>query len=218
MLKIIKNFIWTVITLIILIAILIFTTNIYVLKTGSDLVADNAKEMEYSTILTFGASVYGNKVSPVLAKRLDKVYEIYNANGAENIIVSGDHQSSDYNEVQAMKDYLIKKGIPEEKITMDHSGIDTYYSVARLKNNNSNEKYLFVTQDEHLKRALYYAEKIGVDAVGIPCENYEKEEYEHQRKREFLARIKAFVLCDIFNCNSEKFDKFMRIVFDENID
>ena len=30
MLKIIKNFIWTVITLIILIAILIFTTNIYV--------------------------------------------------------------------------------------------------------------------------------------------------------------------------------------------
>ncbi len=218
MLKIIKNFIWTVITLVIVVSIMIFSANIYVLKTGADLVVDKVEKSEYSTILTFGASVYGKKVSPVLAKRLDKVYEIYIVNGAEKIIVSGDHQSNDYNEVQAMKDYLINKGIPEEKITMDHSGIDTYYSVARLKENDSNEKYLFVTQDEHLKRALYYAEKNGIDAVGIPCENYEKEEYDYQRKREFLARMKAFALCDIFNCNNEKFDKFMKVVFDENID
>ncbi len=218
MLYFIKKIIWTIITLVIVVSILIFSTNIYVLKTGNDFIIDDLEKTEYSVILTFGASVYGNKVSPVLAKRLDKVLEVYNQKSAEKIIVSGDHQSNDYNEVQAMKDYLVNNGIPEEKIVMDHSGIDTYYSVLGIKGNFSNGKFLFVTQEEHLKRALYYAKKLGIDAVGIPCDNYEAEEYEHQRKREFLARIKAFVLCDIFNGDIEKFNRILRVMFDETID
>lgn len=218
MFKFIKKLIWTVICFVMLVAILIFSANLYVLKTGSDLIIQDVDKAEFSAILTFGASVYGDKVSPVLANRLDKVYEVYIKKGAEKIIVSGDHQSNDYNEVQAMKTYLVNKGIPEKIILMDHSGIDTYNSVIGLKENGLNDKFLFVTQEEHLKRALYIADKTGVEAVGIPCENYEAGEYEYQRKREFLARMKAFALCDVFKGDINKFDKFMKVIFDENID
>ena len=218
MLKFIKNLIWTVISLIMLITILIFSANLYVLKTGTDLIVEEVDKAEYSAILTFGASVYGNKVSPVLANRLDKVYDIYIKKGAEKIIVSGDHQSNDYNEVQAMKTYLVNKGIPEKIILMDHSGIDTYHSVIGLKENGFQDKFLFITQEEHLKRALYIADKAGVEAIGVPCENYEASEYEYQRKREFLARMKAFALCDVFDGDINKFNKFMKVIFDENID
>jgi len=218
MFGIINKIIWSVLSFVLMVAIFVFSINIYVLDTGGNKVVDDINEAEYSVIVTFGASVYGNRVSPVLAKRLDKVYEVYTKKNVGKIIVSGDHQSNDYNEVKAMKDYLVKKGIPEGIISMDHSGIDTYHSVCGLKKQAADESFMFITQEEHLKRALYYAEKTGVDAVGIMCDNYESTEYEFQKKREFLARMKAFVLCDLFDGEVNKYNSTiekLKVVFNE---
>ena len=147
--------------------------------------------------MVFGASVYGNSVSDTLAKRLDKAVEIYKHKKVDNIIVSGDHGTKDYNEVNAMKEYLVKKGVPEEHIFMDHAGFETYDSVLRAKSVFNADSITLISQKVHIIRGLYIADKIDIKAYGIACENYGKKELEYQKTREFFARIKAFIRCDL---------------------
>jgi vancomycin permeability regulator SanA len=152
-------------------------------------------ETEYT--LVFGASVYGNSVSDILANRLDKAVEIYRSGKTKKIIVSGDNRAKDYNEVKAMKDYLIEKNIPEDAILADRSGIDTYMSVSHAKENLSSNKIIMISQKLHLIRAMYIAKKLKIDAYGVSCGEYSEDEEEYQKTREFFARIKAFMECDL---------------------
>ena len=218
MIKFIKKIIYTLLILSILLASGVFLINLYVLKTGENNIVSEDKLTNVPYVLVFGASVYGNKVSHALSQRLDKTYELYNKGKADKIIVSGDHQTTDYNEVNAMKNYLIKKGIPETDILMDHNGIDTFTSVKDIKVNYPDKDFVFVTQEEHLKRALYFAKKLGIEAIGVSCDNYSDEQVEYQTKREFLARIKAFVLCDICKNDTDKLNKLLEMINYENID
>lgn len=218
MIKLFKKLICTVISIILIAALLVIFANFHVIKTGEKKITDLNNIDSAPYILVFGASVKGNVVSHVLSQRLDTAYNLYESKKAEKVIVSGDHIQNDYNEVQAMKNYLIKKGIPEDKILMDHSGIDTFVSVLRLKENYNPDNVIFVTQEEHLKRALYFAGKLGVNAVGVPCENYSDEQLAFQTKREFLARMKAFVVCEILDNDIDKFNELLKLVYDEDFD
>lgn len=175
----------------------VFIINLYVINIGSKYVYNDKDLPKASYGLVFGASVYGNEVSQILARRLDKAIEIFNMNKIDNIIVSGDHRTSDYNEVNAMKEYLIKKGIPESCIFTDHSGLETYDSVLRAKELFNVDSVTLISQKVHIIRALYIAKKQGITAYGVACENYDKNELEFQKTREFFARIKAFIQCDL---------------------
>lgn len=221
MIKIIKGVIYFIISIVLIFSFACFCANLYVLKTGDKNIRNKDTVESAPYILVFGASVNGNKVSHALSQRLDTVYDLYKNGKAENIIVSGDHLLKDYNEVSAMKDYLVKKGVPENHIVMDHSGIDTFNSVSHLKDNFNPESVIFVTQNEHLKRALYFAEKLGVNAYGVACEDYSEEQLNYQQKREFLARMKAFILCEFLNNDTEKLEKInekLKLVYNENFD
>ena len=221
MIKIIKGIVCFIVSIVFVFSLAVFCANLYVLKTGEKNIRTKDTVADAPYILVFGASVNGNKVSHVLSQRLDTVYELYKNKKAEKIIVSGDHLLKDYNEVSAMKDYLVKKGIPENSIVMDHSGIDTYNSVSHLKENFNPESVIFVTQNEHLKRALYFAKKLDVNAYGVACEDYSGEQLDFQQKREFLARMKAFILCEFLNNDTEKLNKlneWLKLVYNENFD
>jgi len=86
-------------------------------------------------VLILGARVHDNgKLSQILADRVDTALEVYNAGKVKMFLVSGDHGQVDYNEVEAIKMYLLEKGIPEEIIILDHAGFDTFDSVYRAKN------------------------------------------------------------------------------------
>lgn len=47
--------------------------------------------------------------------------------------MSGDHGRKNYDEVNIMKRYAIKKGFPLEDIFMYHAGFSTYDSIYRAK-------------------------------------------------------------------------------------
>lgn len=68
-------------------------------------------------VIVLGASVNGDKVSRTLEYRLDKTVEYSKKNPGALIIVSGGQgPQEDVTEGFAMEQYLIKKGIPQEKI------------------------------------------------------------------------------------------------------
>ena len=98
-----------------------------------------------------------------------------------------------YDEVNVMKDYLINKNIPSEDIFMDHAGISTYDSIYRVKHIFKAKKIIIVTQEYHLKRAIYIAKKLNIEVYGVASN---PRKYTNQLKREIreiLARTKDFI-------------------------
>lgn len=144
-------------------------------------------------ILVLGCAVYSDgTLSPMLRDRLDRAIELYEAGAAPVILMSGDHQTDEYNEVDPMKAYAIEKGVPEEDILTDDAGLSTYDSVYRAKYVYHGSNILIVTQRYHLYRSLYIADHLGMNAVGAACD-YEIYSGQFFRElREILARNKDF--------------------------
>ncbi len=94
---------------------------------------------------------------PMLRDRLLTGIELYKNGAAKKIIMSGDHGSSDYDEVNIMRRFALENGVREEDIFMDHAGFSTYDSIYRAKNIFEAENIITVSQKYHLYRALYIA-------------------------------------------------------------
>ncbi len=149
-------------------------------------------------VVVLGASVYKNgSPSPILKERLLHAYELYKDGYAKKIIVSGDHGTEDYNEVNTMKNYLIEKGVKDEDIFMDHAGFDTYDSMYRAKEIFKVNSLIISTQSFHIKRAVYISRKLGTEAYGYPCEDKAYYNMKYLNFRESLAKVKAILETDI---------------------
>ncbi|MDP2630472.1 MAG: ElyC/SanA/YdcF family protein, partial [Candidatus Uhrbacteria bacterium] len=118
-------------------------------------------------VLVLGSSVKGRKPNSILEERLDAASRLYDRKAAKKIILSGDNRTIDYNEPQAMKEYLVDKGIPEADLILDHAGRRTYDSCYRARNIFDVDSVIIVTQTFHLPRALYLCNALGVNAVGV---------------------------------------------------
>ena len=140
-----------------------------------------------------GAGVKDGKPTPILKDRLDKGIELYKNGYAKKIIMSGDHGTSEYDEVNVMKQYAIEEGVPSSDIFMDHAGFSTYDSVYRAKEIFGVKHMMIVSQKYHLYRALYLANSLKVDAVGVPAEDITYNGAAYREFREILARNKDFV-------------------------
>lgn len=187
-----------------MIIIILISSMVFVVKSINDYVVLSTKdqiieESDYDTlkdidcILVLGAGAWGNSPSPLLGDRLDKGIELYEKNIAPKILMSGDHGQIEYDEVNVMKDYAIKKNIPSNDIFMDHAGFSTYESMYRAKAIFKAKRIVIVTQEYHLYRSLYIADKLGLEAYGVAAikNNYSGQYY--RDAREFLARNKDFV-------------------------
>lgn len=149
-------------------------------------------------VMVLGASVYSDGTpSPVLAERLECAYNLYISKKAPKIIVSGDHQNADYDEVSAMKNALIKMGVNADDIWRDDMGVDTYDSMYRAKNIFNIESLIISTQNFHIDRAVYIARRLGIKAYGFPCEADGESKDVYLMFRESLAKVKAFTETDI---------------------
>ena len=158
------------------------------------------KEIDHDDIdciIVLGAGIRGSRPSPMLEDRLLTSIDLYNNNVANKIIVSGDHGTKDYDEVNVMKRYLIENNILSEDVFMDHAGFSTYDSIYRAKEIFGAKKIIIVTQKYHLYRALYIAKELNLDAYGVVAN---RRYYYNQLKRdirEFVARIKDYIKCII---------------------
>lgn len=182
----------------VLLAAAVFVPNFIVVnKTKSNIVTleEAAKLSDIDCAVILGAGVRDGKPTPMLRDRLLTGIELYKNGGAKKLIMSGDHGSEEYDEVNIMKSFAVENGIPDSDIFMDHAGFSTYDTVYRAKEIFEADNIIIVSQEYHLYRALYIAEKLGVKAVGVSAD---LNTYRGQTKRdlrEFLARDK-----DFFNC------------------
>jgi len=176
--------------------LILFGVSAYVVVSTSGRIKtlDEISGDRYDCILVLGAGVWeGNKPSPMLEDRLLKGIELYKAGIAPKIIMSGDHGTESYDEVNVMKKYAIDHGVPSEDIFMDHAGFSTYDSVYRAIHIFQAKKVLIVTQEYHLYRALYIAKQLDLSADGVAAEKIAYSNQWIRDLREVLARDKDVV-------------------------
>lgn len=120
--------------------------------------------------LVLGAGVYSDgEPTQVLEERLRTALELYKTGKATWVLVSGDNRKANYNEPQAMRRWLQRRGVPADRIVTDFAGLRTYDSLQRASLVFGVRKAYLVTSDFHLPRALYLAHHLGLDAYGVPA-------------------------------------------------
>lgn len=154
---------------------------------------DTPEDYEYAIVL--GASVVNGRLSYMLEDRMKTAVSLYKSGKVSKLLLSGDYQSDDYNEVGAMRRYALESGIPDEDILLDYSGFSTYETVSRAKKLFGIDRAVIVTQRYHLYRALHIARSFGMDAVGADAALRGYRGQIFRNMREILALDKDFLLC-----------------------
>lgn len=158
------------------------------------LTEEQAAELaDMDCILVLGCKV-GNDgtLSHMLEDRLRQGVALYDLGAAPKLLMSGDHGTDTYDEVDAMKRYAVDAGIASQNVFMDHAGFSTYESVYRAKEVFAVQRVIIVTQEYHLYRALMVAREMGLEAYGVAV-NYRTYVGQTSRDiREILARVKDF--------------------------
>jgi len=173
------------------------SANLWVWLVSFKSMVEPAQAKPADAIIILGAYVRPDgALSWILRDRLDTGLELYRAGLAPKILVSGDHGQKNYNEVQAMKDYLLDHDVPAQDIFMDHAGFDTYDSLYRARDIFQVKSAIIVTQNFHLPRALYIARRLGIETQGIQARLYYPWWYANTI-RDSLARVKAYLDVEI---------------------
>ena len=190
-------FLLVLITMLGCVTVLMVNNNVESVGTSYILSVNDVPKAD--AILVLGAYVFpSGSVSTMLNDRLSVGYELYEQGKAPKLLVSGDHGQKDYDEVNSMKSFLKDKGVPSRDVFMDHAGFSTYESVYRARDIFEVQTVIIVTQEYHLKRAVFVARELGLEAYGVASD---KRDYGQAmvmyNLREIAARNKDFLWAKI---------------------
>jgi uncharacterized SAM-binding protein YcdF (DUF218 family) len=131
---------------------------------------------KYDAIIVLGAQVKRDGTPNVqLALRLDTAYDAYAQKNVPVVVCGAQGKDEPVPEAEAMKTYLMEKGIPEQDILTDPDSFNTSQNLknaaALLKERQEIQKVLIVTSDYHIPRAMALAQDLGFEACGMgsPC-------------------------------------------------
>lgn len=188
-----KRFLLIVLCLCMVAGLVYAGCNLWMVFTSRPLIhtLETAQNLTGDCILVLGCGLRRDGYpSQMLRDRLDTAIVAYRMGLAPKILMSGDHGQVDYDEVNAMKDYAMEKGVPSEDIFMDHAGFSTYESMYRAKAIFHCEKIIVVTQNYHLYRAITNARAMGMEASGISANYRNFRDQWYFSLRESVARVK----------------------------
>ncbi|WP_159789857.1 SanA/YdcF family protein [Sodalinema gerasimenkoae] len=145
--------------------------------------------------IIFGAGVWEDGTpSPMLADRVLAGVELYQQGKVERLLMSGDHQNPDYNEVDPMIQLARESGVPEAAILSDRLGLSTYDTCRRARDHYGIRQAILVSQRYHLPRAIYIAQRLGLDVMGYGVADWGVYRYRSMlsyQLREVIALCKA---------------------------
>ncbi len=123
-------------------------------------------------IAIFGAAEYAGRPSPVYRARLDHGYELFQKGMAPVAITTGGAgQDPDFSEGGVGRDYLLRRGVPEQALIAETLGSDTAQSAARVANimrANGMHSCIAVSDAYHVFRIGALLEHEGVQVELAP--------------------------------------------------
>lgn len=119
-------------------------------------------------VIVLGAHVYGERMSMNLAKRVEKAEEYLRENPETQVILSGGRGKGEkISEAEAMRRYLVEKGISMDRILMDETSVNTDENIKNSKRlmKNTDCRVVIVSNAFHIYRARGIARKQGLSKV-----------------------------------------------------
>jgi SanA protein len=200
-----------IIALFCLIAI-IGTVNYWVIRTTAKQIYSDVKLIPENRVgLLLGTSKYQDKarhiINPYYQNRIDAAVALYMAGKIDYIIVSGD-SSLFYNEPELMKNDLIARGVPAERIYADNAGLRTLDSILRCHDVFGIDQITIISQHFHNERAVFIANHKNITAIAFDAKD--GDTYWQVRIRESLARVKM-VYDLLFNTQAKYYGEKVEI-------
>ena len=136
------------------------------------------KKKHYDFIIIHGAGLLGGeRVTPLLKRRIDKAVETYHKSKNSNIkIIASGGQGGDekISEAQAITNYLLEEtDVPQDAIILEDQSRTTYENLLFSKELGeklvAKPQFLFVTNDYHVFRTSTYARKLKMKGDGLGC-------------------------------------------------
>ena len=136
------------------------------------------KKKHYDFIIIHGAGLLGGeRVTPLLKRRIDKVVEAYHKSKNSNIkIIASGGQGADekISEAQAIYNYILEEtDVSKESVLLEDKSRTTYENLLFSKEIGEqlveNPCFLFVTNDYHVFRTSTYARKLNMKGDGLGC-------------------------------------------------
>ena len=160
---------------------------------------------DFDYLIIHGAGLLkGDKVSKLLANRIDKAIKVYNKSKRKPVIIPSGGQGGDetISEAEAMKQYLFEHGIPEEHIILEDQSKNTMENLQNSRDiifsKEGKHRVALVTSNYHVYRCLLYAKSLKLKCTGIgsPVAWYY---WPSAVIREFVAvfTTKIFLICTL---------------------
>ena len=179
----------------VIVVALVLAPALWVQAVGQSRLAAGVSAVEHTDVaLVLGAGLRPDGTpSTYLRRRLDAAYQLWAAGTIDVVLVSGDNRSVNHDEPTAMRDWLVGLGVPEDRVVRDFAGLDTHDSCVRAHEVFGVTDAVVITQDYHLRRALFSCREAGIDVVGLGVSSTSVEPITAvlYRVREIPASIKA---------------------------
>lgn len=145
--------------------------------------------------LVFGTSArVSGRENLYFRYRIDAAEKVWKSGKIRTLIVSGDNRSQYYNEPEKMRQALVQRGIPSDRIVSDYAGLRTLDSVVRAKEIFGADRILFISQRFQNERAIYLANANGIEAFGFDAQDVDAQAGGLKTKiREVGARVKMWL-------------------------
>lgn len=204
--KCIKKIVWVSLMVAILAICAILSANHAVEKGTNPHIYSDVTAIPYHTaalLLGTSKTLRSGKANLYFQYRIDAAVALFKSGKIDCIVISGDNGRESYNEPEDMKAELVKQGIPEKQIYLDHAGFRTLDSVVRMNKVFGQNNFTVISQEFHNRRAIYIAQAKGLNVIGFNAKNVDAYSGFKTQVREKLARVKLFL--DLWTDKSPKF-------------
>jgi len=162
-------------------------------KSSENSIYGSASEVprnKVGLLLGTGKYVAGGRINLYYKFRIDAAVDLFNNKKVDFILVSGDNSRKSYDEPSTIKNDLMERGIPAERIFLDYAGFRTLDSVVRCKEIFGQKSITIISQQFHNERAIFIARQNNIEAIGFNAKDVNVQYGLKTRIREYLARVK----------------------------
>jgi len=152
-----KKKIFVLLFLFTLLMLLILSTDYYVKSSVQNKLYKNIKDIPYNKVgLVLGTvkTLSNGNINRYYQYRINAAAALFKAGKIKFVLVSGDNSRAEYDEPTDMKEDLIKKGVPENRIFSDYAGFRTLDSVVRSKAIFGQQNITIISQKFHNERQV----------------------------------------------------------------
>jgi uncharacterized SAM-binding protein YcdF (DUF218 family) len=151
---------------------------------------DEAREAD--VIVVLGAAEYNGRPSPVLRARLDHAYSLWMNNLAPRILTTGGAGGdARYTEAVVGRDYLVRRGVPAERIIIEDDSETTVQAISaasEIMRRMGLRSAILVSDGYHIFRAKRIMQSLGMTVYGSP----RRDHVESPWREHWMAVRQAF--------------------------